>query len=396
LTQSAIEAGRGARKLRELLWLPLELHLAGIRTVINSPDTTLGTLPFAALPGKTEGSYLIEEYKFVSLPLAGMLRSLLDEDAERLQPERGLLILGDVDYASDQPTASRDQQSLLALANETGRLRRTRGDQYGSWESLSGFRTELDKVSDLYRQRFGSHSSITTLSGANATEDVILREAASCDTLHLITHGFFADPSLQSIARAEVGQDDAPSAALGADPFFNTWLPSLLSGLVMAGANTPPTDPEDLNDGILSATEIETTSLQGVDLIVLSACETGLGAVAGGEGLTGLQRAFHVAGARSVIASLWKVDDRATQILMERFYKNLWQEKMSKIDALREAQLWMLRHPKELEEMGVTGAATRGLGSTSKEVDPTREVNGTVERTDPFFWAAFQLSGDWR
>ena len=129
--------------------------------------------------------------------------------------------------------------------------------------------------------------------------------------------------------------------------------------------------------------------------MVLSACETGLGAVAGGEGLTGLQRAFHVAGARSVIASLWKVDDKATQELMKQFYTNLWDKKMSKIDALREAQLWMLRHPDELNRLGIKGA-TRGkprkLANKQKEGD----VLNQSDRTDPFFWAAFQLSGDWK
>ena len=74
--------------------------------------------------------------------------------------------------------------------------------------------------------------------------------------------------------------------------------------------------------------------LENVDLVVLSACETGLGEVAGGEGLLGVQRAFQVSGARTTIASLWQVDDSATRILMERFYRNRWQEKMTKLDAL--------------------------------------------------------------
>lgn len=80
-----------------------------------------------------------------------------------------------------------------------------------------------------------------------------------------------------------------------------------------------------------------------MELATLSACETGLGATANGEGLLGLQRTFQVAGARSVVASLWKVDDDASRDLMERFYENLWTKEMGKLKALREAQLWMLR-----------------------------------------------------
>ena len=114
-----------------------------------------------------------------------------------------------------------------------------------------------------------------------------------------------------------------------------------MSGLALAGANNTP--DADHDDGILTAAEVESLDLRGVDLALLSACETGLGNVAGGEGLLGLQRAFQVAGARSVVASLWQVSDDATRALMERFYDNLWQKEMSRLESLREAQLWMLK-----------------------------------------------------
>ena len=84
-------------------------------------------------------------------------------------------------------------------------------------------------------------------------------------------------------------------------------------------------------------------NLSNVDLAVLSACETGLGKVAGGEGLLGLQRAFQVSGAGTTVASLWQVDDAATRALMDEFYRNLWEKKLPKIEALRQAQLKMLR-----------------------------------------------------
>ena len=141
----------------------------------------------------------------------------------------------------------------------------------------------------------------------------------------------------------------------------------------LAGANRPGEAGKD--DGILTALEVAELDLSGVELAVLSACETGLGAVAGGEGVLGLQRAFQVAGARSVVASLWKVDDEATQRLMGRFYDNLWAKKLSKLEALREAQLWMLN-----------GGGAHGLKGEAKD----------GERTPPLYWAALILSGDWR
>lgn len=118
--------------------------------------------------------------------------------------------------------------------------------------------------------------------------------------------------------------------------------------------------------------------LDGVELVVLSACETGLGEVAGGEGLLGLQRGFQISGARSVVASLWKVPDRATSVLMQRFYENRWKREMSQLDALREAQIWMLH------DRGNRGLILDDDAKTSPETIP------------PYFWAAFVLSGDWR
>ncbi|MFN9291842.1 MAG: CHAT domain-containing protein, partial [Planctomyces sp.] len=119
--------------------------------------------------------------------------------------------------------------------------------------------------------------------------------------------------------------------------------PDLLSGLALAGANLQPGPGRD--DGILTAQEIAFLPLNGVDTVVLSACETGLGNTAGGEGLISVQRAFQISGARTTLASFWKVNDVVTQRLMVRFYRNLWEKDMSRLDALREAQLYVLNNP---------------------------------------------------
>jgi CHAT domain-containing protein len=97
------------------------------------------------------------------------------------------------------------------------------------------------------------------------------------------------------------------------------------------------------DDGILTASEVAQIDLRETELVVLSACETGLGAVAGGEGILGLQRAFQLAGAKTVVASLWQVSDEATLALMVEFYRNLWERRLGRLEALREAQLAMLR-----------------------------------------------------
>ena len=117
--------------------------------------------------------------------------------------------------------------------------------------------------------------------------------------------------------------------------------------------------------------EVAALDLGNVDLLVLSACETGLGELIGGEGVLGLQRACQIAGVRTTITSLWKVEDKATRQLMIRFYTNLWDKKLTPLAALREAQLWLL--------------TTDADGAPSSQ-----------KRRPPRSWAAFTISGDWR
>jgi CHAT domain-containing protein len=119
------------------------------------------------------------------------------------------------------------------------------------------------------------------------------------------------------------------------------------SGLVMSGANHILEDeelPDNVEDGILTAKEISDVDLRGLDLVVLSACQTGLGDISQGEGVFGLQRGFKKAGANSILMSLWEVDDKATQILMTQFYKNLLSGQSKRL-ALLSAQ----KHLREIE-----------------------------------------------
>ena len=183
------------------------------------------------------------------------------------------------------------------------------------------------------------------------------------------------------------GKLTSPSGASGANTVAQT--PAKNGGTIPtktgAGASTtPPTD-----DGILTALEVGTLDLHNVDLVVLSACETGLGQTAGGEGMLGLQRAFQVAGASTTITSLWSVDDAATQTLMVEFYKRLWDKDhpVGKLEALRQAQLEMLHRydPRTLKLID----QGRGIDLEA----PAANLGG---RLAPQYWAAFVISGDWR
>jgi CHAT domain-containing protein len=187
--------------------------------------------------------------------------------------------------------------------------------------------------------------------------------------LLLATHGFFAKESAvpEPPILAQGGLRDFRMDARLTGPN-----PGLLSGIVFAGVNSAA----GFERTVLTALEAAELNLEGTELVVLSACNTGQGKVAGGEGVLGLQRAFQITGVRTTITSLWKVGDEETHQLMREFYKRLWnaKEPMSRMEALRQAQLWML--------------------------DPTRRgpLRPDPDRRPPlpFTWAAFVLAGDWR
>jgi CHAT domain-containing protein len=159
--------------------------------------------------------------------------------------------------------------------------------------------------------------------------------------------------------------------------------PGVLSGLALAGSNDLA-EPRQ-GSGLLTAFEMQTWDMTGVELAVLSACGTRRGDPLHGEGSLGLDRALLAAGAESTITTLWNVDDRATCMLMERFYQNLWERRLTKLQALREAQLWMLN------EGANSNAGARGL----KLLDEQTPDNAT-RRIPPYYWAPFVLTGKWR
>jgi len=260
--------------------------------------------------------------------------------------------------------------NLLASASRSA----PRGSGKG-WKRLRSSKPEVEQIVELFHAAFPS-GRVDALGGAEATENSLLQQAPRHQILHLATHGYFAPPGFlaagKSLRNRQLGQ------ALEDRQAITGLHPGLLSGLVMAGANRPVGWEGD--DGVLTALEVGELDLTHTDLAVLSACQTGLGKSAAGEGLLGLQRAFQVAGCGTVVASLWNVYDAATQALMVDFYKELWSGKpVSRAEALRRAQLNLLR-----------GTSVRKI-----PLDPAWPAD-EGGRLPPRYWAAFVLSGDWR
>jgi CHAT domain-containing protein len=192
------------------------------------------------------------------------------------------------------------------------------------------------------------------LTGTAATEAAVRERLVTAQFVHLGTHGFFAGPE-----------------ALRMRPN-----PLALAGVVLAGAAAPLGDPETAlpgGDGILTAQEVAELDLGGTDLVMLTACDPPTNGLGGNTEI--LQRGFALAGVRSVVTSLWKADDESTGRLVELFYENLWHRRLCPAEALRQAQLALLR------------------GDTAGVVDPKTDtqVGGGLP---PRQWAGWVLSGD--
>jgi CHAT domain-containing protein/tetratricopeptide (TPR) repeat protein len=401
------DPGAVGAELARLVWKPLVPALGGVTSLVVSPDGDLGFLPWGALPDEAPASYLIERYAFGTIVSA---RQLVDQARSPavVTTQGELLVVGAIDY--DHSSAPSGHVAIApgtapapsdspgrrpsALAQRGAALVRSAPIQASQLNFTGLPRTgkEIDDIAKVFRKnKFGS---VQSLSGPDATKRQLIEALPGKRYIHLATHGYFAPPGTPSALSPE---DPAsiirpyegmlPSSARG-------YFPGLLTGLVFAGANNPPrnhlTEAADPGFGVMTADEVAGLDLSACELAILSACQTGLGKVAGGEGVLGLQRAFHQAGARTVVASLWAVDDAATQELMTLFYENLWQKKLPSLEAMRQAQLSLLRgennsHPE----------IRRGPGAVVKsEVrNQAKASSSRPYRAEPRLWAGWAVSG---
>lgn len=340
------------QKLRQRLWEPLQPTLGGAAVVITVPDGELTTLPLAALPGRQRGTYLIEE---VALCCASSGRHVMDlMGLTAAGHARGLLAVGGVEYR-------------LARIPET--------------------ESEVRRCANLFSLAFPAEPALLLTGGEprrKRSEEELTR---GFRYVHLATHGFFESP--RRIAGFLKGGRPFPepgSAQSSPEEEALSLVALLRSGLILAG------------DEILTAEEVAGLDMRRTELVILSACNTGRGQLVRGVGALGLPRAFHAAGVRSVVASLHSVDDVATSLLMEEFYTNLWQKRLPKLEALRQAQLTILRHPEKVENRTQLKAQIRDLGLI-KRIAPANQsstADKRPRRSPPAWWAAFVLSGDWR
>ena len=283
-------------------WARIEPALGGKKTVYISPDGVYNQINLNTLK-TTSGAYLLNQYDLITI---GNSKDLLALKSRKPITTKDAMLIGFPDYGGDAVPA------------------------------LPGTKIELDGISKVLK---ASGYKVNQLMQKDATE-AALKALKAPTILHIATHGYFKQDS-----------ETAQNGALGISMENAQENPLLRSGLLMSGASatikgTSSVDLSSNDNGIVTAYEVMNMNLDGTALIILSACETGLGEVKAGEGVYGLQRAFLVAGANALIMSLWKVDDAATQQLMTNFYTN-WVKTGNKQKAFKQAQMQLMTKFKE-------------------------------------------------
>ena len=384
---------------------PLKPYLKPQQQVFLAPDGELCCLPFGVLP-TAEGRYLMEDYELCYLSVG---RDLLRFGATQtlVQPTDSLVI-ADPDYNLSHSDLTPPPPSLQGKGEQEELPSPKRRGVGGEVNSDSAIYQQLHR--DLGRgngkvfkpipatriegAQVAARLGVTSHMGTQALKSLV-SHCQSPWILHIATHGYFLEtrpetppPQMMSSQRLHSAAQQNPLAR---------------SGLAFAGANTLLDGgnlPPEAEDGLLTAQGASGINLAATALVVASACQTALGDVQVGEGILGLRRAFVLAGAQTLVMSLWSVPDVATAILMEQFYHNLLTEKMGRAKALEQAQFYVRdltiaqMRPQWLTPEAITRITDRspGIGKHLREL--SQKPGNYRPYAHPKYWGAFICQGD--
>lgn len=372
------------KELRELVFDDFKENLDGKTHIIISPDGELTKLPFEIL--SLDKGYLLDKYSITYINTARDL--LRNNNKDNSKPSEPVIIADPIYDIKEKNNIdnSGDKKDSEAFKRRSRSLNR---------DKLNLSRLPFTRIEgELIGEKLGQEA----IMGEKVLEGSI-REIKGPRVVRIATHGFFLENQESDQDRRGldfVGERISDSRA---DMITNLENPLLRSGLALTGAKTWLEGgrlPKEAEDGLLTAEDVTTLDLSGTDLVVLSACETGLGELKTGEGVYGLRRAFVLAGAKNLVMSLWSVDDLATSILMERFYENIVEARLSYGDALREAQRY-------LRNLKVGGMRSKWLSDEMinkvpqdyRELLEDLQVQGNDFKPfeDPYYWGGFICQG---
>lgn len=328
-----------AKRVHGLVVAPLQRHLkSSDKRLVVSPDEDLNLVPFAALVDD-RGRFLVQDYEIAYVTSGRDLLRIAAAAAQRSSNSKPVVIGNPAFDGEGSGTGRTGGGSSTSTKSTRGALDNAR------FPPLPGTAVETKAIGEILAASIYTQNDATKAQLAGVSSPVVL---------HVATHGFFLakekDPAGANTRSLEYDPGDS------APPPPRTENPLVRSGLALAGANK-----KGSADGLLTALEASSMALDGTRLVVLSACETGVGQTEVGDGVYGLRRALVVAGSETQVMSLWKVDDDATRDLMIAFYKEL--------------------------------KAGTGRAASLRKVQNAMLAN--KQTAHPYFWAAFIPSGAW-
>ncbi len=322
--------GTRGTNLYSAIWGPLENELKGIKTIYYAPSGLLSSISFNALKVGNKCLFDIYDMKLVS-----STSEIIEIKNKKADLPKEAVIYGGIKYDVSDDVLLAEARGYTHGTNSSSTFRGTDLTR-GSWGFLPGTKEEAETVNNTLKK---SGVSTKLYEGESANEESFKALSHKENShLHIATHGFFLqdskDINMNQFVLNNYNVDNTRALS-----------PMQLTGLLFAGANRAWKNSNvipGIEDGILTADEISQIDLRGTELVVLSACTTGLGEFGSPEGVFGLQRAFKLAGVKSIIMSLWEVSDEATSKLMQIFYENIT-DGMDTHKAFRKAQLELKR-----------------------------------------------------
>ena len=386
-------------EVSQLIWQPLEEVLQGVETIYFAPSGELYNIAIESVPDYVTNAETIVSDSRTYYRLSSTRELALKKDKDVWKEAA---VYGGLKYGMTAESLTADSRSFgsavrsdIALTNELYNIADTlsvmRGGELA--KSLPGTRIEAEAIdksleasgvlSTLYTDSIGTEASFKNLNGKKTS------------IMHIGTHGFYWTEKEAKTYDYKFLMNDETSSRYVEDKQLTR------SGLLFAGANYVLSGsenqlPEGVDDGILTAKELTTIDLRGLDLVVLSACQTGLGEITG-DGVFGLQRGFKKAGAQTIVMSLWKVNDEATRLFMTKFFDEIRLDKdghpTNKHEAFLAAQHY-LRDEYEIEQTRVingnlTASQIRRLEREGKSVEAKTITEKVKPYADPEYWAAF-------
>jgi CHAT domain-containing protein len=289
------KSGKLNSQLYQLIWQPMMSSLKDVKEVFYAPTGLLNKISFSAI-GVNETEYLSDQFSLIQVSSTSSMT-----DVKQHLPIKDIALFGGAEYSEN------------ANANDV-------------WQYLPATKKEVEYIAATFRG-VGLPQKLSV--GKAATEEQFKQlESSPSSIVHVATHGFFypdlADFETDELAVAQEEEVMFRGGSKGYETFVKSKDPLMRSGIVFSGANGVWSESTaGKEDGVLTAYEVANLNLKGVELLVLSACETGLGEIKGSEGVYGLQRAFKSAGVGQLIMSLWQVPDKETQEFMNQFYQEL-------------------------------------------------------------------------